>query len=645
MFYLVAFLSLLISLLIYMMDPAPTNLRQDSDIRGAEAYIGGFLNQHQAARDFLKYWLGRVNPDTNVVGTYNGTIVGPGTAGSTGDASVIALPGGIDSSSANSIIGQDNFMPNRQLSERYVDDNGVDSNKGYLKHDGNDDNNRCATGCTNLACLNKCRYKGSYFSALVCLDAHENLTPCYDYEVMTNGTQIVSQVAAPAMANVVRTHFAAGVEKAYVITYSLGAEIPKWWEMKGALYDNHGNKTGGGPKALRLELWRLALARRAHASYNCGVLYKPDSIGGVAFDASQPGRYGWRYNRNTIYNRVVSEQVVAGEKYYNYCLDAGKKCVNVLPTGIETFLKAAIGDDLNETFFCMSPVNDPYEHIMPSVYHFDGVDILGLGAQKGDSNSDRQYMREWWPQGSGAGANIGGLARPYPGSAYYVTPGGAPSGADLEFGASGIGVKISTGTTTRLLRMPFTYSTNDFTLSVVFNVSTQGAVNGWILGKGNHGNQELDEGVYYGLYANGNNLIFYPNDNRDIAYGVPPIQIDDVFGNGGVLEEGRHQLVIMRRDNQMYVIFDNKSICAVTPIANGTPVWTAEPAAGVPAATAVTFGDIASDAIQILDVRYYDHALMGKVLKKLFKVDMMRYDVRPLRRQEFCEIPDGWVIF
>ena len=60
MFYLVSFLTLLISLLVFMMDPAPVQVRQNLDTRTAEAYVVGFVNQHQAARDYLNQWLGRI---------------------------------------------------------------------------------------------------------------------------------------------------------------------------------------------------------------------------------------------------------------------------------------------------------------------------------------------------------------------------------------------------------------------------------------------------------------------------------------------------------------------------------------------------------------------------------------------------------
>ena len=55
MFYLLSFLSLLIGVMIYLMDPV--SYRQELDTRAGEAFIVGFINQHQAARDYMSFWL------------------------------------------------------------------------------------------------------------------------------------------------------------------------------------------------------------------------------------------------------------------------------------------------------------------------------------------------------------------------------------------------------------------------------------------------------------------------------------------------------------------------------------------------------------------------------------------------------------
>ena len=62
MFYITIFLSMLVGLLIYIMDPVPTDLRNELTSRDADADVMLFLNQHQAAKDYLKYWLVRIAP-------------------------------------------------------------------------------------------------------------------------------------------------------------------------------------------------------------------------------------------------------------------------------------------------------------------------------------------------------------------------------------------------------------------------------------------------------------------------------------------------------------------------------------------------------------------------------------------------------
>ena len=62
MVYLTVLLTILISILIYTFDPAPN--RSEHDIRAAEAYVLDFVNQHQAARDFMQHWMGHSKANT-----------------------------------------------------------------------------------------------------------------------------------------------------------------------------------------------------------------------------------------------------------------------------------------------------------------------------------------------------------------------------------------------------------------------------------------------------------------------------------------------------------------------------------------------------------------------------------------------------
>jgi len=63
MVYLTILLTILISILIYTFDPAPN--RSEHNISAAETYVLGFINQHQAARDFMQHWMGHSKSNTN----------------------------------------------------------------------------------------------------------------------------------------------------------------------------------------------------------------------------------------------------------------------------------------------------------------------------------------------------------------------------------------------------------------------------------------------------------------------------------------------------------------------------------------------------------------------------------------------------
>ena len=71
MVYLTILLTILISILVYTFDPVPD--RSEHNITQAEAYVTSFVNQHQAARDLVSYWLGYSTHNTS-----NGVLLSTG---------------------------------------------------------------------------------------------------------------------------------------------------------------------------------------------------------------------------------------------------------------------------------------------------------------------------------------------------------------------------------------------------------------------------------------------------------------------------------------------------------------------------------------------------------------------------------------
>lgn len=558
MLYLTAFLMMLAGLLIYMMDPVPTDLRKDLDNRGGEAYVVGFLNQHQAAREYLKFSLGRVFPGGDVF-AYND----PGTitrAAYVPEASVIALPGGVERDDSNPgrvyQLGVESFMPLGLGSERVTDT--TQPNVGFLKY--------YAAGADHM--------KGSYNSALICLDSADNLVPCYRYSCELGGEAGATSVdgvfwnGCSDSAKIASMSFRDNVIP-YVITYNAANNngsllYPAWWPDR---------KTS---KVKRLELWRRAMTRRSHSTFNCGVLVKADA------------GWSWHYNLNGGYNRVSHENDTSGS---TYCLDNGQRCMNVLPSGMEQFLMSALGvEDLSELFICMSKIGeDPYEQIAPSTYHFDGINLLALDPQNRTRTGSYQY--HWY--------SVSNTGR----AGYVEYDGGHDILGEGVDSSDRVNYYVALkGNTNTALVMPFNHRTDDFTLSFITDIPDANG-NFLLVGPDN-------EYFKFGYDGSGK-LLFHPNNTGFT------VEIE------GDVVSGRHAWTIMRKAGYMYLFVDGLRVdTGNMPGSGSTPVG-----------PAVTFGGAGAKG-KILDIRYYDRALSGKQLVDLFNIDARRYGVRKVRQDE-----------
>ena len=345
MFYLTAFLTLLISLLIYMMDPAAPDLRRETDMNFGKAYVASFFAQHQAARDYLYHWLGRVYP------------LNPKSEGYPADVSqnvrAIALPGD----------GLDAFFSRGAAIERWCvpDGKGDCTAKGYLK------------------VADMVASPGDYLSGLVCLDASNQLAQCYKYMcVDSSGNSTHDQTSC--VDSIAQVSFANGVSP-YVITYGSffsneweGAKrkVPQWWYEQGKV------------RAVRLEAWRKAIASLSRGSHNCGIITAGPWDELVSYDA---GRQKKRYTLHT------------GAGGTQYCLSDGNRCMRFIPAGIVSALRVFLDEDnLDGIFLCLSPVTDPYLTSGKPIpyYHFDGIDNLALGADKHETTLPAVSGTQLW---------------------------------------------------------------------------------------------------------------------------------------------------------------------------------------------------------------------------------------------------------
>ena len=555
MLYLFSFLTMLIGLLIYMMDPVPTDLRRKEDVAGAEAYIVGFVNQHQAAKDYLYQWLGRVYPlDGSKAEVYS---IGSNSINNDFDAAVVAIPG----------LALDKTMdpPDTGISmelERQIAD---DTDKiGHLQSAGGIDK------------------KGSYFSALMCLDDSDVLTRCYKYDC--DGA--TGKTSCSDSGTIKKVYFAEGVVP-YAITYST-LEQPAWWDDKVP------------SKALRQRLWYRALTNRTHASESCGVLLYADE---GHWEKRSRNRVDW----------------VTGNTPPKYCISNGQRCVRILPAGAESFLKKVlVTDDLEGVFFCMTAYKNPYEGT--PMFNYDGIDHYASG---------------------GGGPDNGNVWYPVEGSFEQIDVSSWGGGLGLSSVTKKFALTSTLSSVTGGFTMPFNHTTNDFTLTFIMNFGDSESGNdGWYVGP----DTNTDNG-YFGVHQKSNVLWFHPHQGlgEDSANpsNLAPRFIEDATGVNSDINvsgpeyytKGTHSWTIVRKSGRMFLYLDGWWICSP----EGDDGWEAQtsPSGTAPA---VVIGAVPTS---IGAIRYYSGALNGRQIKKNFEVDSRRYGITKQRSPEgdaFCEI-------
>ncbi len=329
MFYLLSFLTLLMGILIYSMDPVP--MRQELDTRQGEAYIVGFVNQHQAAKDYIYHWLGRVRvgemkgpPDsTHHVGFDDEQRVKVGS-------DVVAMGLFPDDLEA--------FMPRMMASEirRY---SGINKSAVSMTV-ANEDTPPPGSN-----------YPGSYKSVAVSF-VSGNLGPFYTCNADCTSDAVTKIVDKSS--------------DRYIITYgrpqTSDGEFnvnPGWW---GELSNTPAQKK---------ELWRRALTNRIRNSVNCGVLLVSKEE-----------------KRWIATNQLKGDQVTEADgNPRNYCFDNGQRCTSVLFPEMQEFLEKyaydcgspAREDCLDGTFLCMSRMENSYI-TGGLLLHFDAIDTTGFGA-------------------------------------------------------------------------------------------------------------------------------------------------------------------------------------------------------------------------------------------------------------------------
>lgn len=325
MFYLAAFLSLLIGVLIYMMDPTPMDLRRSLDSNAGESFVIPFINQHQAAHDYLNHWLGRISPNNS--GDEKWALGTNFSATDPQQVKVIAIPKAMM-----------DFMP-LAMRNTITDADGKETI--YSEHLHN--------GVNSL--LHSTGDRNGYVSVLACMNRAQQLIACYRSFSLHSPTPTVK---------LNRWDWATDVSKKYLITYGVHEFLYPALE---------GNVSTGSDKVLRQDLWVKALANRSNNSANCGFL------------VPAPNGQGWVYNNATVGSKRVRVDPGSDIKY---CIHNGHQCLSVLPKSLQDYLERAIStQDLSDTFFCMSEISDPYAKVASMRYHFDGVDYQAKGAETG----------------------------------------------------------------------------------------------------------------------------------------------------------------------------------------------------------------------------------------------------------------------
>jgi len=574
MFYLVSFLTLLTSLLIYMMDPAPVQMRRDLDTRSAEGYIVGFINQHQAARDYLNQWLGRVYYlNSNIEEIAN---VASGIVKNVPLASALSLPAEMEdflSLQTQSVAAGSTFV-----TERGTQATAGDS-VSFLQF-------------TNDVSV------GSYLSALVCVDTNDTLKPCYQYMCKdASGNIALSGVGAQCGAGttVVGAKFANNV-RPYVVTYSDNKDSnPEWWYYAGK------------NKALRHELWRRAMAHRTHAAYNCGIISQ-------AADVCQTDNGYYKRKSGDRIEAMPGTMTGAADES-RYCIHNGSRCMRLLPKAMESFLEAVVSTrcdgggvggvdkSLSGVFFCMNEVKNPYEKVATPKWHFDGIDNKALGAKERATGTNADLT--WYSSGT----DMAEVA--------WHGSWGNPSGY-------GIGSEYAVEGASAGIPMPFDYAYGTpFTLTVIVHYGNESGLrdNWFISAEADNQNTSHSQTPVgnFGMFISYTDEIFFcaqdsiagssdcHNINAglsgaDLAYFVRGVHSWTIVHKGGTIE--------LYHNGQKYPEFKN-----ITAGGTGERIWLGKLGVGIGS------------------VRYYNSALSEEQIKKNFEIDSKRYGIgeRPIR--------------
>ncbi len=562
MFYLVSFLTLLASLLIYMMDPAPVQLRRDVDTRSAEGYIVGFINQHQAARDYLNQWLGRIYFNNSYIENLKDSTI---SSSAESAASAWSIPAEMEDFISLQTPISSSFDSNFSI-ERWTLRSGVSLDP--------------AQDSMSYLAFKDGYSQGSYLSALVCLNATNNLVPCYQY-VCKDGASIVFPTVGTLCSSgqtQVGVKFANDV-RPYVVTYSDNKDDPDWWDKARQ------------PKALRYELWRRAMANRTHAAYNCGIISQAADV------CTTTDGYYKKKSGGRIEGMSGSMSSGASDES-RYCIHNGSRCMRLLPQGMESFLEKVVsvecsggggrkGKSLSGVFFCMNEIKDPYDAISEPTFHFDGIDNKVVGAKKRSTGSGQT-----WYATKPMGTEIAGVTWGYNGrysSVYAADP-------DVEEG----------------IQMPFNHGTSDFTLIVITHFGNSSPVNGWIIGSSNDVSGTVTLEGAYGLYYNDHQVVFYPGEIEGVNFKGYTIENDD--GNAIDVMGVPHSWTIVRKSGKMSLYLDGTKVVedkdGIDAIANNIKVV------------------LGRNQVGIGNVRYYNKALSEKEIVKNFKVDSMRYGIQ-----------------
>lgn len=582
MFYLMAFLTMLAGLLIYMLDPVPSNLRNDLSIRQSEALVVDFVNQHQAALDYLSWYEGRISPRSKV--QYHP--VGGGDR--IEKAHAFAVPAkqlsefmGVASSSV--------VLPTGSTIDEYgsiqIDVGG--SLNVYPELDA-----EYLMAHPSTSELEKVM-AGGYASAVVCLNSSRNLAPCYKYMCPSGKTGAAISGdsgyydSCTTLADIQKVFFrdtGATSVTPYLITYSdSGERLPAWW-------DKYGNKNVS---------WRRAFTNRTHASPNCGFIQK----GKWKVVTCPPPAPGASASEKAVYVSCLKSMrknpvVHDGTSPEGYCLNNGVHCTRLIETSVLNFLsqhacanKACTGAvDLNGVFFCISPLKDPYHGLGTTVYHYDGHDPLIQGGTALNTVDSSPVSPTPTTIGS-----VSGLLPWYP---------LAPKTLTTPLGIDGTWNEPFFSTENEIV-LPMGSSLGNQTLIVVFDFGSNfGDVGRKYIGE--IGTDNKAKGAY-ALYSKDGQKKLYLATNAAAGRALKLKMLDNY------IIEGVHSLAIVQKavggDYKVKVYFDGVVVPGSETMNSGSPT-----------------GNIKiKPPLGVASIRYYDTPLTDVMILKNFKVDALRF--------------------